>query len=83
MQVTVEEAKSILAELCQLAQAGQEIVITKDGQPYMKLLACEGSTADPKPDRKPGALKGKIWVSPDFDEPLDQSSDLTGPEERT
>ena len=23
----------------------------------------------PPPNRKPGALKGKIWISPDFDKP--------------
>ena len=37
MQVTVEEAKSILPELCELAQAGLEVTITKGGQPFMKL----------------------------------------------
>lgn len=42
MQVSIEEAENILSELCQLAQEGLEVTITKDGQPYMKLVACEG-----------------------------------------
>ena len=78
MQVTVEEAKSILPELCELAQAGLEVTITKGGQPFMKLVACAEPASEPRPEREPGALKGKIWMSPDFDEPLDLSIELTG-----
>ncbi len=82
MQVTVEEAKTILPELCQLAQAGLEVIITKDGQPYIRLVACTDSDDIPKPDRIPGTLKGKIWLSPDFDEPVEFSTESTGPGEQ-
>ena len=80
MQVTVEEAKSIFSELCELAQAGLEVIITKDGQPFMKLVVCDESKCSPMPERKPGILQGKIWTSPDFDEPLELSSELPGSE---
>ena len=82
MQVTIEEAKSIFSELCELAQAGLDVVITKDGQPFIKLVACHESGAAPKPERKPGTLQGKIWISPDFDEPLELSSELPGSENK-
>ena len=80
MQVTVEEAKSIFSELCELAQAGLEVVITKDDQPFIRLVACDDSRVAPKPERKPGTLQGKIWMSPDFDEPLELPSELPGSE---
>jgi hypothetical protein len=28
--------------------------------------------APPKRDRKAGSAKGQVWMSPDFDEPLDE-----------
>ena len=80
MQVTVEEAKTILPELCELARAGLDVIITKDGHPYMRLMACEEQQTTTKSERKPGTLKGQIWMSPDFDEPLEFSNELTEPE---
>jgi antitoxin (DNA-binding transcriptional repressor) of toxin-antitoxin stability system len=44
--------------------AGQEVIIGKAGKPVAKLVRYERSE---KP-RKPGALKGKIKISDDFDE---------------
>ena len=76
MHVTVEEAKTILPELCELARSGLTVVITKDGEPYTRLVACEGSNSPENkkiPDRAelrdslpPGAFK----LLPGWDEPL-------------
>ena len=76
MQVTVEEAKTILPELCELAQAGLEVTIMKDGKPYIRFEACEESRPAKNAERKPGALKGHIWMAPDFDEPLEFAGGL-------
>ncbi|MEQ1886309.1 MAG: type II toxin-antitoxin system prevent-host-death family antitoxin [Bryobacteraceae bacterium] len=42
---------------------GEEIIIGKSGKPVAKLVPY----SVPKPVRKPGSLKGKIWIGPDFD----------------
>ena len=62
MQVDIHAAKSQLAHLGELAWRGERIVITKGGNPYLALVPHRGS------ERKLGALKGKIWMAPDFDE---------------
>lgn len=67
MQVTVSEAKSHFAELLKKAEAGEQIVVTRHGKPVARLEGIE------KPQTLPriGALKGKIHISNDFDEPLE------------
>ena len=39
MQVSIEEAQARLPELAQRVRSGGEVVITKDGQPYIRLMA--------------------------------------------
>lgn len=64
--INIHVAKTHLSRLAEEAAAGDEIVIAKAGKPVARLVALE------KPDfRKTyGILKGKIWISDDFDEPL-------------
>ena len=45
---------------------GEEVIIAKAGKPAAKLVPIIAI----KPKRKPGALKGKIKISKDFNEPL-------------
>ena len=66
-QVNIHDAKTQLSRLVEQAAAGEEIVIAKAGKPVARL------TALPAPGRQPrklGALKGKIWISDDFDAPM-------------
>ena len=65
MQLTnIHEAKTHLSKLLERAAAGEEIIIGKGGKPVARLVAYK----QPKPPkRKPGAWKGKVWISPDFD----------------
>lgn len=65
VQVNIHQAKTQLSKLIEQALAGQEVVIARNGKPVVKLVPVE--TPD-LPPRKPGSLKGKIWVAPDFDE---------------
>jgi prevent-host-death family protein len=60
----ISEAKARLSALIEKVMAGQEVIIGKAGKPVAKLVRYERSE---KP-RKPGALKGKIKISDDFDE---------------
>ena len=63
-KVNMHEAKSQLSRLGKLAWDGEQIVIAKAGEPYLRLVPYR----ERKPKRKPGALKGQIWIAPDFDE---------------
>ena len=62
----VDQAKSHLEDLTEQAAGGEEVVVTKDDQPVARLLAVEG-----KRRRQFGSAGGEIWMSEDFDEPLD------------
>ena len=63
VHVTLQEAKSQLFQLGVRAWQGDRVVITKAGKPYLDLLP----HIDTPQARKPGRLKGKIWMSTEFD----------------
>jgi prevent-host-death family protein len=67
MTLNLYDAKTQLSSLVELAASGEEIIIAKNGQPMAKLVPFK-----PRIRRKPGRLKGKIWLSPDFDAPMPQ-----------
>jgi prevent-host-death family protein len=62
--VNIHEAKTHFSQLVQRAAAGEEILIGKAGVPVAKLVPFK----ERRGPRKPGALKGQIWIAPDFDE---------------
>ena len=71
MNVTLEGAQlySNLSWLGKLAWEGKEIVLLKDGQPYLKLVPHpDGSPPNEVLPRPVGLMKDRIWISPDFDE---------------
>ena len=69
MRIDIEEAGKQLGKLGSYAQIGEKVVITKDGEPYMELVACpEHKESRKKKPRVPGTWKGKVWMAPDFDE---------------
>jgi prevent-host-death family protein len=60
----VAEAKAQFSSLVRKAIAGEEIVIAKDNKPLVKLVAL----SEPRQARKPGSAKGRVRLSPDFDQ---------------
>jgi prevent-host-death family protein len=64
---TIHAAKTNLSKLVARAEAGEEIVLARGKDPVVKIVPVK---AKPKPQRKFGALKGKIKVGPEFFEPL-------------
>jgi prevent-host-death family protein len=66
--VNIHAAKTHLSRLVEEAAAGEEIILAKNGKPVAKLGPL--AARQRKPVRKPGALKGKIWIADDFDAPL-------------
>jgi prevent-host-death family protein len=64
MQITnIHEAKTNFSKLVERVAAGEEIIIGKAGKPVARLVPYKESSRK----RKPGAWKGKVWISPDFD----------------
>ena len=66
-QINIHEAKTHLSRLVEKAAKGEEIVIAKAGKPKAKLVPF---TKPGGGKRKPGRLKGKIWIADDFDAPM-------------
>ncbi len=69
----IHEAKTTFSKLVERVMLGEEIIIGKAGKPVAKLISYQ-EAAPPK--RKPGAWKGKVWISPDFDKPDKKLEDL-------
>lgn len=65
-QVNVHEAKTHLSRLLDEVEAGAEIIVARAGKPVAKLVALPAA----RKLRVLGALKGKIWIADDFDDPL-------------
>lgn len=63
--VNMHEAKTRLSELVRLVEKGEKVVLARNGTPVAELVP-------PKPPKKRegGFLKGQVWISPDFDDPL-------------
>ena len=75
--VPVKEAKATLTALLRLAEAGERIVLTRNGKPVADLVPHEapklqGSLLDRVEawHKENGTDLSKGWVSPDFDDPL-------------
>ena len=65
--IDINQAKKRLPELVEKIISGDEIIITKAGQPIAKLIGI------PKREKKRqfGTAKGLIKISDDFDKPLE------------
>ena len=48
---------------------GEEFAITQDNQPVVKLVVIPKQA---KPKRQAGSAQGIVWMSDDFDEPLEE-----------
>lgn len=63
-QLDIIKAKADLSKLLDLAIKGEEIVITQNDKPVAKISPIQRPL-------KRGSGKGKVWMSDDFDEPLE------------
>lgn len=64
MQVNMLEAKNALSRLVAAAERGEDVILARDGKPVARLVRYEAPKVKP-----PGAWKGKVKVSPDWDSP--------------
>lgn len=65
-KVNIFEAKTNFSKLIAKVSSGEEIIISKAGNPVAKLIAIKQKTKK----RIPGSAKGKIIIKKDFDSPL-------------
>ena len=68
-RVNMHAAKTHWSRLVEAAAAGEEIVIAKAGRPVARLVPLETHVQP----RRPGLLKGTIWIADDFDAPLSET----------
>jgi prevent-host-death family protein len=64
--VTVHVAKTQLSKLIARVEAGEEVIIARRDKPVARLVPIEPV----QPKRRFGSMKGKVWVGPEFFEPL-------------
>ncbi|GMV92713.1 MAG: hypothetical protein AMXMBFR82_24910 [Candidatus Hydrogenedentota bacterium] len=63
-RVTLREAKRDFEQLVESVAAGEEIVISKAGEPVAKLVPY----CDEQRDREPGYWQGQVKIREDFDD---------------
>ena len=62
--VNIHQAKTHLSRLVERVEAGEEIVIARAGRPVARLVPFGTRTRH----RQPGLWRGRVVISPDFDE---------------
>lgn len=67
--VNIYDAKSRLSQLVDKAAAGEDVVVSRDGKPLVRITRLESA----KRAIRFGLLQGKVIVAADFDAPLPQS----------
>lgn len=72
--INIHEAKTNLSKLIVRVSNGEEIIISKAGNPVAKLVPI----ATKKKKRVPGSAKGKIKISDDFYKPMQSTSASQG-----
>ena len=66
--VNIHEAKTNLSRLLAQVEAGEDVVIARNGKPVARLVACQ-----PPGKREFGALRGRIKLEDSFFEPLPEA----------
>jgi prevent-host-death family protein len=64
--VNIYDAKTRLSQLVDKAAAGEDVILSRNGKPLVRITAL----TPPKRRVKYGVLKGKFKIPADFDDPL-------------
>ncbi len=64
--IDINAAQNQLPDLLEAASRGENVIISKDGKPMVRLV----SVTSRHGERKPGGMEGQIWMAEDFDGPL-------------
>ena len=71
--IELDEAKAKMDAVIQTALDGEEVVITQNDEPVLKIVPVSKST----PRRRAGSARGLISMAEDFDEPLEDFAEYT------
>jgi len=74
-QIGMHEAKTKLSQLVERAEAGEEIVIARNGKPVARLVAVPSTTSLAALH---GALRGRVHLAEDFDDLPDDIAEAFG-----
>ncbi|HEY4068849.1 MAG TPA: type II toxin-antitoxin system prevent-host-death family antitoxin [Burkholderiaceae bacterium] len=64
--INIYEAKTRLSQLVDRAASGEDVVVSRNGKPLVRITRLES----PKRRITFGVLKGKVRIAADFDAPL-------------
>lgn len=70
-EIDLKKARSEANQLLETALEGEEVVITQDDKPVLRLVPVNGVR------RHSGSAKDKISISEDFDKPLEDFADYS------
>jgi antitoxin (DNA-binding transcriptional repressor) of toxin-antitoxin stability system len=73
-RIELDKAQAQIASLLQTALDGEEVVITRNDQPVLKLVPVIAANNS---SRRSGSAKGLISISEDFDAPLEDFAAYT------
>jgi prevent-host-death family protein len=74
-QVGMHEAKTKLSQLVERAEAGEDIVIARNGKPVARLVPVAGTTSLAAVR---GVWRGRVHVADDFDDLPDDIAEAFG-----
>jgi len=63
LQMNIHEAKTNFSQLVERAEAGEEIIIARDGHPCARLVPLAAGSRS----KMTGMDLGRIWIADDFD----------------
>ena len=72
MIVNIHAAKTNLSKLIERAEAGEEVVIARNGKPAVRLTPVVPIATGVEEGEMPswiGSLQGQIWIAPGSEEP--------------
>ncbi|MDQ3371867.1 MAG: type II toxin-antitoxin system prevent-host-death family antitoxin [Actinomycetota bacterium] len=75
IEVGMHEAKTTLSQLVERVHAGEDVVITRHGEPVARLVPTSGPSSL---EAVRGAWRGRVHMADDFDELPDDIADAFG-----
>lgn len=74
--VPIEDAQKRLAELCELASKGEDVLLTQGGQHAWRITpAADTPYSEPRGQRRLGVLQGRGHVAETFNDPMPDFED--------
>lgn len=64
--INIYDAKTRLSQLVDKAAGGEDVVVSRNGKPLVRITQLQ----EPRRTIKFGVLKGKVRIAADFDAPL-------------